>query len=72
MRSVIIDDTLLFGDGEAYASGGFLANAKVGNRVNYVANQQWFSRAVEFGRYGGEGGAWNTCFSGMNINFWTD
>ncbi len=67
LRSVVIDDTLLFGDGEAYSSGGFLANAKVEKSVNYVANQQWFSRAVEFNG-GAEGGAWNTCFSGNETN----
>lgn len=64
LRNVIIDGNLEFGDGEAYASGGFLANAKVGKKVNFIANQQWFSRSVEFGEDSAEGGSWNTCFSG--------
>lgn len=70
LRNVIIDDTLMFGDGPAYSSGGFLANAKVGKSVNFVANQQWFSRSVEFGGDGPMGGSWNTCFSGkIKINY---
>ncbi len=66
LRNVIIDDTLKFGDGAAYSSGGFLANAKIGNKVDFVTNQQWFSRSVEFGEngIGAVGGCWNTCFSG--------
>ena len=70
LRNVIIDDTLMFGDGPAYSSGGFLANAKVGKCVNFVANQQWFSRSVDFGDDGAMGGSWNTCFSGkIKINY---
>ena len=64
LRNVIIDKDLTFGDGGAYSSGGFFANAKVGNLVNFAANQQWFTRSVSFGGAGGSGGAWSTCFSG--------
>lgn len=48
LRRVHILNTLQFGDGEAYSSGGFLANAKIENTCNFIANQQWFSRGVEF------------------------
>lgn len=68
LRNVIVDNDLMFGEAEAYSSGGFLANAKVGHQTNFIANQQWFSRSVEFGGVGAAGGAWNTCFSGCKGN----
>ena len=48
LRRVHILNTLEFGDGEAYSSGGFLANAKIGQMCNFIANQQWFSRGIDF------------------------
>jgi len=63
VRPVHVTNQLLFGDGPAYSSGGFLANAHVDGKTNYAANQQWFSRAVSFGR-DAKGGAWNLVFSG--------
>jgi hypothetical protein len=65
LRNVVVEKQLMFGDGAAYSSGGFVANAQANGNVSYAANQQWFSRAVEFGGATPEGGAWSTCFSGM-------
>jgi hypothetical protein len=66
LRNVVVNKELMMGDGAAYSSGGFIANAQANGNVSYAANQQWFSRAVQFG---GEnkpaGGSWSTCFSGM-------
>ena len=63
MRRVKISNNLMFGDGGAYSSGGFLANAEVGGECNYIANQQWLSRAVNF-KGTVKGGAWSIVFSG--------
>mmetsp|Transcript_4333 Transcript_4333/g.10464 ORF Transcript_4333/g.10464 Transcript_4333/m.10464 type:complete len:153 (-) Transcript_4333:109-567(-) len=46
----------------AYSSGGFVANSEVGGEVKYDANQQWFSRAVNMGKY--SGGAWSLVMAG--------
>ena len=67
LRRVHVSKTLLFGDAEAYSSGGFLANAEVGGTCNYIANQQWYSRCVDFkGQV--EGGAWSLVFTGCTGN----
>jgi hypothetical protein len=65
LRNIVVEKELMFGDGAAYSSGGFVANAQARGNVTYAANQQWFSRAVEFGGATPTGGAWSTCFSGM-------
>lgn len=67
LRRVHISNQLMFGDGGAYSSGGFVANAEVGGECNYVANQQWFSRGVDF-KGSVNGGAWSTVFSGCTGN----
>jgi hypothetical protein len=65
LRNVVVEKELKFGDGAAYSSGGFLANAQAQGNVTYVANQQWFTRAVEFAGAAPIDGSWSTCFSGM-------
>jgi hypothetical protein len=40
-----------------YASGGFLANAKVGGTVHYGSQQQWLTRNCEVGATDPLGGA---------------
>ena len=67
LRRVHVSNDLTFGDGAAYASGGFLANAEVGGTCDFVANQQWISRSVDFqGEV--QGGAWSLVFSGCTGN----
>eukprot|EP00553_Chaetoceros_curvisetus_P008473 CAMPEP_0204614074 /NCGR_PEP_ID=MMETSP0717-20131115/1892_1 /ASSEMBLY_ACC=CAM_ASM_000666 /TAXON_ID=230516 /ORGANISM="Chaetoceros curvisetus" /LENGTH=642 /DNA_ID=CAMNT_0051626665 /DNA_START=45 /DNA_END=1974 /DNA_ORIENTATION=+ len=63
LRRVHIDKELMIGDGAAYSSGGFVANAEVEGLTHFTANQQWFSRAIDFH---GEvkGGSWSTVFAG--------
>lgn len=63
LRRVYASKELMFGDGGAYSSGGFLANAECDGDTNYTANQQWLSRGVNFNG-NVEGGAWSTVFSG--------
>ncbi len=63
LRRVHIRNTLDLGDGAAYASGGFLANAQVDGACDYCTQQQWFNRAVHFND-GTKNGAWNIVFSG--------
>jgi len=63
LRRVHISKDLSFGDGPAYSSGGFLANAEVEGKCNYIANQQWYTRNVDF-KGTVEGGAWSIVFSG--------
>eukprot|EP00531_Pseudo-nitzschia_arenysensis_P009226 CAMPEP_0116131404 /NCGR_PEP_ID=MMETSP0329-20121206/8986_1 /TAXON_ID=697910 /ORGANISM="Pseudo-nitzschia arenysensis, Strain B593" /LENGTH=732 /DNA_ID=CAMNT_0003625829 /DNA_START=163 /DNA_END=2361 /DNA_ORIENTATION=- len=67
LRKVDVGDFLEFGDGAAYSSGGFVANAQVGGVCQYAANQQWFSRGIKFGG-DVKGGAWNNVFSGCTGN----
>jgi len=67
LRRVCVSKDLMFGDGGAYSSGGFVANAEVGGECNYVANQQWLSRAVDLNG-NVTGGAWSTVFSGCTGN----
>lgn len=67
LRRVHVRNNLVFGDGPAYSSGGFLANAEVGGKCNFISNQQWFSRAVNF-QGDVEGGAWSTVFAGCTGN----
>mmetsp|Transcript_23336 Transcript_23336/g.34447 ORF Transcript_23336/g.34447 Transcript_23336/m.34447 type:complete len:680 (+) Transcript_23336:89-2128(+) len=62
LRRVNVANELVFGDGDAYSSGGFVANSKVGGHCDYAANQQWFSRACDFKQT--SGGAWSTVFAG--------
>lgn len=63
LRRVHITNELRFGDGGAYSSGGFLANAQVDGLCTYVANQQWFTRGVNLnGTVGGS--PWNNVFAG--------
>mmetsp|Transcript_9296 Transcript_9296/g.27727 ORF Transcript_9296/g.27727 Transcript_9296/m.27727 type:complete len:293 (-) Transcript_9296:201-1079(-) len=59
---VCVKNDLEFGDSTAYSSGGFVANSEVGGEVKYHANQQWFSRAVNTGKY--SGGAWSLVMAG--------
>mmetsp|Transcript_22725 Transcript_22725/g.40496 ORF Transcript_22725/g.40496 Transcript_22725/m.40496 type:complete len:620 (+) Transcript_22725:414-2273(+) len=63
LRRVHVKNDVEFGDGGAYASGGVFANGYVGGHVNYIAQQQWFTRNVEFGGKA-SGGSWNLTFSG--------
>lgn len=63
LRRVDVAGDVEFGDGGAYASGGVFANARVGGDVNYIAQQQWYTRNVDIGGEA-KGGAWNLTFSG--------
>ncbi len=67
IRRIDVKKDLTFGEGGAYSSGGFVANAKVGGTCDYIANQQWFSRGVQFDGKA-QGGSWNTVFSGCSGN----
>ncbi|KAH8073936.1 hypothetical protein JL721_2488 [Aureococcus anophagefferens] len=63
LRRVRVGGDLVLHDGGAYASGGFLANAAVGGRVDFGSQQQWASRNVAVGR-GATGGAWSLVYVG--------
>jgi hypothetical protein len=67
LRRVYASKQLMFGDGGAYSSGGFVANAECDGETNFAANQQWFSRAVNLNGVV-NGGAWSTVFSGCSGN----
>lgn len=68
LRNVVVKKQLMCGDGAAYSSGGFLANAQVYDDISYAANQQWFTRAVDFAKVTPTTGAWSTVFSGCTGN----
>ena len=63
LRRVRVGGDLVLHDGGAYASGGFLANAAVGGRVDFGSQQQWASRNVAVGA-GSTGGAWSLVYVG--------
>jgi hypothetical protein len=67
LRRVHISNELQFGDGGAYSSGGFLANAEIEGDCNFIANQQWLSRCVDF-KGAVQGGSWNIVFAGCKGN----
>ncbi|VEU40320.1 unnamed protein product [Pseudo-nitzschia multistriata] len=67
LRRTHVLNKVEFGDGGAYSSGGFFANADVEGECTYVANQQWFTRGVELGG-NVAGGAWSTVFAGCTGN----
>jgi len=71
LRRVLIESRLQFVEGEEYASGGVLANAVVTGdnsepwSTNFISQQQWFCRGVNFGK-NTAGGAWNIVYSGCS------
>jgi hypothetical protein len=74
VRSVIINGSLWFQSfcsetnyqSNNYASGGFLANAKVSGGVHFSGNQQFMTRNSEIGSANGcPNGLWNNVFSGV-------
>jgi hypothetical protein len=74
VRSVIINGSLWFQSfcsetnyqSNNYASGGFLANAKVSGVVHFSGNQQFMTRNSEIGSANGcPNGLWNNVFSGV-------
>ena len=74
---IMVGGDLCLGDGAAYASGGFLANAYISGTIQFMAQQQFYSRHVHIDNNnfwkkekhgnngpGIQGGAWNLTFSG--------
>ena len=47
-----------------YASGGYIADAKVSGQVSSASQQQWYSRDSSFGSWSGS--VWNMVFSGVS------
>ncbi|WP_241744242.1 adenylyl cyclase [Cellulosimicrobium arenosum] len=64
MRRVDIrGDLTVFGAYGEYASGGYLANSRVGGTLVTGSQQQWFTRNSEVGTW--DGGVWNMVFAGV-------
>ena len=63
LRRVHVQADLLLFDGDAWASGGVLANAIVDGTVNFGGQQQYLIRNVEL-KQGAVNGAWNLVFVG--------
>jgi hypothetical protein len=63
MRRVHVKGSLALSLG-GWASGGFLADSKIDNKVISGSQQQWFSRNTEWGAW--EGGVWNMFFAGVS------
>ncbi|MFM0741642.1 hypothetical protein PQQ51_30770 [Paraburkholderia xenovorans] len=69
MRRVHVQGNLTLGpsnqgDGQGYASGGFLADSKIDGIVSSGSQQQWYTRDSTIG--GWTNGVWNMVFSGVN------
>jgi len=62
LRRIHIAKDLKFGEGDAWSSGGFLANGEIEGTTEYICNQQWFSRGCTFGN--AKNAVWNSVFSG--------
>lgn len=67
LRRVHLRTDLNLCDGDAYVSGGVVANAIVDGKVNFGGQQQWLMRNVEL-KGGGENGAWSLVFVGCSGN----
>jgi hypothetical protein len=63
LRRVHVANDLHLHDGEAYASGGHLANSVIDGHTFFGGQQQYLSRNVEF-KDGVSGGAWSLVFLG--------
>mmetsp|Transcript_24460 Transcript_24460/g.37418 ORF Transcript_24460/g.37418 Transcript_24460/m.37418 type:complete len:742 (-) Transcript_24460:31-2256(-) len=63
LRRVHVQSDLLLFDGDAWASGGVLANAIVDGQVNFGGQQQYLLRNVELKRVA-VNGAWSLVFVG--------
>jgi len=63
LRRVHVQSDLLLFDGDAWASGGVLANAIVDGRINFGGQQQYLIRNVEL-KQGTVNGAWSLVFVG--------
>ena len=63
LRRVHVQSDLLLFDGDAWASGGVLANAIVDGKVNFGGQQQYLLRNVDL-KQGAVNGAWSLVFVG--------
>ena len=63
LRRVHVAKDLFLFDGQAFASGGHLANAQIDGVLRFGSQQQWMSRNVHL-RQGIQGGAWSLVFAG--------
>ncbi len=63
LRRVHVQSDLLLFDGDAWASGGVLANAIVDGQVNFGGQQQYLLRNVDL-KQGAVNGAWSLVFVG--------
>ena len=63
LRRIHVQSDLLLFDGDAWASGGVLANAIVDGKVNFGGQQQYLLRNVEL-KQGAINGAWSLVFVG--------
>jgi len=63
LRRVHVANNLYLHDGDAYASGGHLANSVIDGHTFFGGQQQYLSRNVDF-RGGTSGGAWSLVFVG--------
>ena len=51
------------GNGQGYASGGYIADSKVDGQISSGSQQQWYTRDSNIGSWAG--GVWNMVFSGV-------
>ncbi|WP_419692135.1 hypothetical protein ACN262_02735 [Burkholderia gladioli] len=68
MRRVHIQGNLTLGpsnqgDGQGYASGGYIADSKIDGTVSSGSQQQWYTRDSTIGNW--VNGVWNMVFSGV-------
>ncbi|MCR5283172.1 MAG: sialidase [Lachnospiraceae bacterium] len=61
-RKMAVDGSLYLHDEYGWASGGFLADTRVGRMIDSGSQQQWLTRNSEFGTWMGEN--WNLVFMG--------
>jgi len=64
LRRVHVKGDLRVYDEDAYASGGFAADIKVGGKFELGGQQQWVTRNAALSSSGAEGGIWNVVFVG--------
>jgi len=66
LNNMIIEKELLLSDGQAFASGGFIGNSKIGDKTTVDSQQQWCNLNSNFNKFSNT--VWNLTNIGCDGN----
>ena len=66
LNNMIIEKELLLSDGQAFASGGFIGNSKIGDKTTVNSQQQWCNLNSNFNKFSNT--VWNLTNIGCDGN----